>query len=445
MATLGPFVSPVGGKIPKTFIPEVDTADVTGLDVKLTEHDTSLTTLRTDVDSIIANGAGAKPFVNVKDEGAAGDGVTDDTATLQAALDAAGSGTVVVFPAGNYLVTGTLYLRNKTRTTLLGMGGLITINRSSMNNQAGTLLHVENCANSTVEGLSFSDAAVAADANTPNRSAVALVTCNNTWVKGCTVVRSSGPGVTVSGSSSAYVDACRVQQTTGDGVKVGAGNTGVVVRGCDVANATSNGLVAYVGASETVTKGVLFDRNRVTSVTGNGVHVHAGDVTRLHAVSTTGNVVQGATGSGILVDSVTDEWTNDNAIDSVGEHGVYISNCVGSASVETNTVRNAGDSGAGSWAGMFVEAGGADLVKVFSNDVKDRRPTKLTTVDIHVTNTTNAQIVGNDTDRPPLVDGSTTIKPVHLGQIFGVGEGTIKIDATKITLTDANGDEYTIG
>lgn len=43
-------------------------------------------------------------MLNVKDFGAIGDGVTDDTAPIQAALDAAGAGRVR-FPSGEYLVT----------------------------------------------------------------------------------------------------------------------------------------------------------------------------------------------------------------------------------------------------------------------------------------------------------------------------------------------------
>ena len=43
---------------------------------------------------------------NVKEFGAAGDGVTLDTAAIQAALDAGG---IVHFPAGTYL-TGSIYL-----------------------------------------------------------------------------------------------------------------------------------------------------------------------------------------------------------------------------------------------------------------------------------------------------------------------------------------------
>lgn len=57
--------------------------------------------------------------INVRDYGAVGDGATDDTAAIQAAINAAGSG-LVVFPSGVFMVR-TLVVRNKG-TALRGDG-----------------------------------------------------------------------------------------------------------------------------------------------------------------------------------------------------------------------------------------------------------------------------------------------------------------------------------
>jgi len=49
-------------------------------------------------------------YINVKDHGAVGDGVTDDTASIQAAFDAAKANyQSVYFPAGTYLITSTIW------------------------------------------------------------------------------------------------------------------------------------------------------------------------------------------------------------------------------------------------------------------------------------------------------------------------------------------------
>lgn len=58
-------------------------------------------------------------FVNVRDHGATGDGITNDTAAIQAALDA-GAGSVVWFPAGNYLAANLLV--DTANSVILGPG-----------------------------------------------------------------------------------------------------------------------------------------------------------------------------------------------------------------------------------------------------------------------------------------------------------------------------------
>jgi hypothetical protein len=49
-------------------------------------------------------------YISVKDYGATGDGVTDDTAAIQATIDFCKGQQKVYFPQGNYLVTSTLNL-----------------------------------------------------------------------------------------------------------------------------------------------------------------------------------------------------------------------------------------------------------------------------------------------------------------------------------------------
>lgn len=66
-------------------------------------------------------GARATDMLSVKDFGATGDGSTDDTTAIQAALDGAGKRTVY-FPAGTYNVTSTLTIDSATDTGLSLVG-----------------------------------------------------------------------------------------------------------------------------------------------------------------------------------------------------------------------------------------------------------------------------------------------------------------------------------
>ena len=62
--------------------------------------------------------------VNVKDFGAVGDGLTDDTAAIQAALDSAPAiGKAVFFPTGTYRTTSALTVKSYTRLFGTSTGG----------------------------------------------------------------------------------------------------------------------------------------------------------------------------------------------------------------------------------------------------------------------------------------------------------------------------------
>ena len=68
-----------------------------------------------------------REFVSVKDFGAVGDGVTDDTAAINAALAAVPVGGVLRFPAGTYRVTSQIVIPPGKRLALIGEGSRQTV------------------------------------------------------------------------------------------------------------------------------------------------------------------------------------------------------------------------------------------------------------------------------------------------------------------------------
>ena len=138
------------------------------IEIKVPVNVTSLT--NTDSSQIVYNQGGSnavttnvkaklQEFVSVKDFGAVGDGVTDDTAAIQAAIDALpASGGQVYVPAGKYLVTSGLV--TTVRVKLVGDGNSVIaaspspseiIKASSMTGPVYTM----SAANSICESISF--------------------------------------------------------------------------------------------------------------------------------------------------------------------------------------------------------------------------------------------------------------------------------------------------
>jgi hypothetical protein len=68
---------------------------------------------------------GSSVFVNVKSFGATGDGVTDDTSSIQSAVDSLSPGDTLYFPPGTYLTR--LILVNKTRVRITGSGATLKL------------------------------------------------------------------------------------------------------------------------------------------------------------------------------------------------------------------------------------------------------------------------------------------------------------------------------
>lgn len=91
-------------------------------------------------------------LVNVKDFGAIGDGVANDTASIAAALTFAVSGNTVYLPPGSYLITSTNTLKNGVN--ILGENAKIVFNPNTIAGQAKvfTSADLSDC---TIKGITF--------------------------------------------------------------------------------------------------------------------------------------------------------------------------------------------------------------------------------------------------------------------------------------------------
>lgn len=168
---------------------------------RVVSQDTSATTLTTDSSLVkfIQAGTGAvertvqaklRDTVSVKDFGAVGDGVTDDAAAIQLAVNAATANQTVYFPAGTYAVGAAgIAITNKTGVTLTGDGAIIKITAISALTTAlgAATIHLSGCTRSGVRGLEINGNSIAS-------SAIGLTGCTDCFVDGCTIYSSGVNG-----------------------------------------------------------------------------------------------------------------------------------------------------------------------------------------------------------------------------------------------------------
>lgn len=157
------------------------------------------------------NVATLRSFTNVREFGAVGNGVADDTTAISNAITNAGTYGTVALPYGNYKITGTLTLL--TGQTLLGIGGRPTITRAF----AGTMIN----AAAVGTRMEFLDIRGAGATYTNTSTDIAVLYNNgsnyyqemhNVWI-----IDNAGPCISFSvsdaGSQSKFVG-CLLQRTT---------------------------------------------------------------------------------------------------------------------------------------------------------------------------------------------------------------------------------------
>src|SRR6516225_205857 len=136
---------------------------------------------------------------NVKAYGAAGDGVTDDTASIQAAINAAGAAPngVACFPAGTYRLTEAIR-PEFDNLTLQGVPGATIVADPDMSTAMGftypeaILVSKDNTSPPTkVAGLTIQSLAIQVKAGRPSNSsstgAIQLNNCVNCLVSNVTI------------------------------------------------------------------------------------------------------------------------------------------------------------------------------------------------------------------------------------------------------------------
>lgn len=118
---------------------------------------------------------GNSNFVTVKDFGAVGNGVTDDTVAIQNALD--NGGNCITFPDGTYLISAAI--KPSSNQELVGTGGTITM----VNNTFAAGVHIDTKSNVRVNGLRI----IGASGGNSFDQAILIATSTNVIVENCLI------------------------------------------------------------------------------------------------------------------------------------------------------------------------------------------------------------------------------------------------------------------
>lgn len=162
--------------------------------------------------------------VSVKDFGAVGDGVTDDTAAISLAI--ASSATSIIFPNGTYKVTSPITVGGKsligqsTTNTIISYSGNITVFLLSSNSSLSklTITHTGAAATSgdaiTINGSSVFVSRVIVNFAF---NAITVVNSQNTAIKNCTLWCFVSNGILINGNcNDNFIEDCFINGGTGN-------------------------------------------------------------------------------------------------------------------------------------------------------------------------------------------------------------------------------------
>ena len=161
----------------------------------------------TSTSTLSVTGGGSSGLVfNVKDYGAVGNASTDDTTSIQNAINAASGGGTVYFPPGNYRITSVLNITN-WGVNLVGSGQFAS--QLYQTNSGSGMLYFNNVAGCSLSNISFLYSATPTGGSVIQISNTAgEITLQNFFIRNCYI------GINITNHSVAvYMDNFTIQGT----------------------------------------------------------------------------------------------------------------------------------------------------------------------------------------------------------------------------------------
>lgn len=322
---------------------------------------------------------------NVKSFGAVGNGTTDDTSAINAALSAAsGPSGTVYFPAGTYLATAQL---NLTTQSVLGQGMLATTLRRGQAGgyffgiaSGGPGLSIRNLtidgnyptyqpSSGEISNSGVADLLIEYVRIRQFNSAAVVISAARTTVQHCVIT-----GVSASGHSSFGV---WNDSSSANGARI----LHNVISGCDL-NAV------FAGGSGTLVEGNYCFGNALAN---GGQLTHGPTAVDLKILGNT--ILAGLAGaSGIEIASVNGVLVANNSITGQARYGIVTELSPHDVVIANNLVKNCHQ------AGIYLAASGGGNTQVIGNRCTDDQSTKTQPYGLDVASGCggNLMVTGND-------------------------------------------------
>lgn len=274
--------------------------------------------------------------------GAVGDGLADDTAAIQRAIDATGAagGGTVYFPAGTYKLTSTLVHRSDV--TLLGAGWRSEL-RGSVDNM--TILDLVDCTRSAVDSLRFTGTGTLGVAG---RAAIHGTLGSSTGPTRCRIVRNliegvGSCGIAMDNATKVLVEGNHIRRPVEHGIYLSSSTVDTTVSHNHIIEAGYSGRSTVVGVklAGAGCRRNTIRHNVIDKPLTEGVICDAGSSDNLIEA----NVVSNAPQRGVRIVADADRnLVRDNVLSDAGAEAIL--DMGGSRTViEGNTVQRTGRAG----------------------------------------------------------------------------------------------------
>jgi hypothetical protein len=366
--------------------------------------------------SYTANGTGAakrtlasklSDVVSVKDFGATGDGVTDDTAAVQAAITAAaGVGSSVLFPTGAYLTTATLTV--PANSTLIGRAAKIKL---SLDDASSSVIKLTSQAsNITISGFELDGQKASVTTSTTGKMGIELRGNHNVVLRDIYAHDNKGDGLYLGlnlagdpDNSNIYVenwrsdanyrngitvtscDACRFVALTGTATSGSAPQAGLDIEpnndtdtvnniefvACKFTGNTGYGAQVILRDAPSATqRGIRFTNSVFNSNTGGGILINSG--VQVAFVASDFSLNQGAAADGIVINkkssdiSIVDSMIRLNQVNGINLN-VTATFTVSRVRVINTTILDNRQAGSGAGDGIVTSGTLAGLTVIGSD------------------------------------------------------------------------------